>query len=357
MVSEITSPISTPIIAAPFSITDLFTPAAKRASFHFFFTEDASMSRTLREGRIRAEAFTRPVSSSMVYRTFSMRCTCSTSEQIPPPVAHHGADIVLGKAGLAQDLGAPLAVLLGKLLVVDVVDQPDDAPFLLVLAELARVVAHDGLDGKRMAAETLGGVVLQEEGERLFPCWNVRFDWHERNVAGPAPGGKPGGSRWGAPAAQARCQGTPLPPRPTPRAWVGMRLHGKEMLSILERMNGRRADQLPGSFFELVRLSEMPVLVDFWAEWCGPCRTVSPAIERLAREYAGRVLTVKVNVDRKPNVAQAYEIQGIPTIMLFWRGEPRMRLTGAYPYEAILQNLLENWPSEAGLTAEGAQPG
>jgi thioredoxin len=129
------------------------------------------------------------------------------------------------------------------------------------------------------------------------------------------------------------------------------------MLSILERMNGRRADQLPGSFFELVRLSEMPVLVDFWAEWCGPCRTVSPAIERLAREYAGRVLTVKVNVDRKPNVAQAYEIQGIPTIMLFWRGEPRMRLTGAYPYEAILQNLLENWPSEAGLTAEGAPPG
>ena len=114
------------------------------------------------------------------------------------------------------------------------------------------------------------------------------------------------------------------------------------------RMNGRRADRLPGSFFELVRLSEMPVLVDFWAEWCGPCRTVSPSIERLAREYAGHVLTVKVNVDRKPDVAQAYEVQGIPTIMLFWRGEPRMRLTGAYPYEAIVQNIQENWPLEAG---------
>ena len=113
-------------------------------------------------------------------------------------------------------------------------------------------------------------------------------------------------------------------------------------------MNGERADHLPGSFFELVRMSEMPVLVDFWAEWCGPCRTVSPAIERLAREYSGRVLTVKVNVDRKPNVAQAYEVQGIPTIMLFWHGEPRMRLTGAYPYEAILQNIQENWPQEAG---------
>jgi len=113
-------------------------------------------------------------------------------------------------------------------------------------------------------------------------------------------------------------------------------------------MNVQRAAGLPASFFELVRVSDMPVLVDFWAEWCGPCRTVSPAIERLAREYSGRILTVKVNVDKKPDVAQAYEVQGIPTIMLFWKGEPRMRLTGAYPYEAIRQNIAENWPGEAG---------
>jgi len=115
-------------------------------------------------------------------------------------------------------------------------------------------------------------------------------------------------------------------------------------------MHAGGENHLPGSFFELIRVSDMPVLVDFWAEWCGPCRTVSPAIERIAREYAGRVLTVKVNVDHKPNVAQAYEVQGIPTIMLFWRGEPRMRLTGAYPYEAILQNIQENWPRGAGVT-------
>ena len=119
-------------------------------------------------------------------------------------------------------------------------------------------------------------------------------------------------------------------------------------------MNAARTNGLPRSFFELVRVSDMPVLVDFWAEWCGPCRTVSPAIERLAREYSGRVLTVKVNVDRKPDVAQAYEVQGIPTIMLFWKGEPRMRLTGAYPYEAILQNIKENWPWEAGSAAGAA---
>jgi thioredoxin 1 len=105
---------------------------------------------------------------------------------------------------------------------------------------------------------------------------------------------------------------------------------------------------LPRSFGELVRVSEVPILVDFWAAWCGPCRTVSPAIERLAHEYSGRILTVKVNVDDKPLVAQAYEVQGIPTIMLFWKGEPRMRLTGAYPYDAIRQNIRENWPREAG---------
>jgi thioredoxin 1 len=115
-------------------------------------------------------------------------------------------------------------------------------------------------------------------------------------------------------------------------------------------MNAGRGNGLPASFFELVRTSEMPVLVDFWAEWCGPCRIVSPTIERLARENHDRLLTVKVNVDRRPQVAQAYEIQGIPTIMLFWHGEPCMRLCGAFPYEAILQTIQENWPREAGKT-------
>ena len=112
--------------------------------------------------------------------------------------------------------------------------------------------------------------------------------------------------------------------------------------------------QLPASFFELVRTSPLPVLVDFWAEWCGPCRLVSPSIERLARELSGRVLTVKVNVDKKPLVAQAYAVQGIPTIMLFWKGEPRMRLTGAYPYDAIRKNIEENWPRAAD-SSPGAQ--
>ena len=106
-------------------------------------------------------------------------------------------------------------------------------------------------------------------------------------------------------------------------------------------------DRLPASFFELLASSSLPVLVDFWAEWCGPCRAVSPAVERVARDYRGRLLAVKINVDRKPGVAARYEVEAIPTIMLFWKGEPVMRLQGAQPYTAIKQAIEAHWPAGA----------
>jgi len=96
---------------------------------------------------------------------------------------------------------------------------------------------------------------------------------------------------------------------------------------------------LPRSFEQLIRQSDKPVLVDFWAEWCGPCRMVSPAIEKIASELKGKILTVKVNVDKKKHIAAAYQITGIPTIMLFVNGEPEMRLSGAYPYEVLKQEI------------------
>ena len=92
---------------------------------------------------------------------------------------------------------------------------------------------------------------------------------------------------------------------------------------------------LPKTFNELINNSELPVLVDFWAAWCGPCRMVSPAIEKIASEFKGRLLTIKVNVDEKPHVAGAYQVSNIPTIMLFKNGEAVMRLSGALPYESL----------------------
>ncbi len=113
------------------------------------------------------------------------------------------------------------------------------------------------------------------------------------------------------------------------------------------RMAVQTMQKLPDSFFELIQIADKPVLVDFWAEWCGPCRIVSPVIQRLAREYSGRLLTVKVNIDRRPNIAETFQVASIPTIMLFWKGEPRMRLTGAYPYEILNRGIRDNWPADA----------
>ncbi len=92
---------------------------------------------------------------------------------------------------------------------------------------------------------------------------------------------------------------------------------------------------LPKSFFDLIEQSDRPVLVDFYADWCGPCKMVSPAIKRVAGDYKGRIVTIKINVDLKQHIAARYQIQSIPTIMMFWKGKDIMRLTGAYPYEAI----------------------
>jgi thioredoxin 1 len=80
---------------------------------------------------------------------------------------------------------------------------------------------------------------------------------------------------------------------------------------------------------------EQPVLVDFWAEWCAPCRMLAPTVDAVAEKYSGRAHVVKVNVDENPNVSQKYGIKGIPTLILFKGGKEEERIVGATSKDAI----------------------
>ncbi len=86
--------------------------------------------------------------------------------------------------------------------------------------------------------------------------------------------------------------------------------------------------------------SEIPVLVDFWAPWCGPCRMLAPTIDELAQEYEGRVKVVKVNTDELPMVAMQYGIRGIPTVMLFVNGDVADVKVGLQP-KAVFESMIE----------------
>jgi thioredoxin 1 len=85
--------------------------------------------------------------------------------------------------------------------------------------------------------------------------------------------------------------------------------------------------------------SKEPVVVDFWAEWCGPCKMLAPVLEEVATEQAGKVKVVKVNVDHNPGLAERYRIQSIPTLLYVANGEVRNQSVGAASKKAILANL------------------
>ncbi len=95
------------------------------------------------------------------------------------------------------------------------------------------------------------------------------------------------------------------------------------------------------SFKEEVIESDVPVLVDFWAPWCGPCRMVSPVVDEISEEYDGQVKVVKVNTDENPNVASQYGIRSIPTLMIFKDGQRVDMVVGAVPKTTLATTLAK----------------
>jgi len=111
------------------------------------------------------------------------------------------------------------------------------------------------------------------------------------------------------------------------------------LLGMKDSTRGKVIQLNNGEFETEVLKSKIPVLVDFYADWCGPCHAIAPTIEALSNEFEGKVKFVKVDVDSNQDVASSYEIMSIPTIMLFENGKVEDSIVGAYPATVYKQQI------------------